>query len=194
MQIGGGGFIREKPLGPTRFGPVLRRCRRQYHLTIPMLLGLCWVALAGCAETSRAPLAIAGAAGQTGDGAGLVFARVDIAAVWRGPGILADDLCQRRAGRGDSSGDRVLSRLPPGTYSFTVQPFGLPTGQTATLQLAPGTVSYLNVDWVASWTQGYPPAGFDFVPNMFAILAISPQVARAYLPNSRLSRRTLASP
>ena len=70
----------------------------------------------------------------------------------------------------------------PGTYKFTVQPYGLPTPQATTLQLAAGTETYLNVDWVASWTQGYAPASYSFAPNTFAILAMAPQVAQAYLP------------
>jgi hypothetical protein len=70
----------------------------------------------------------------------------------------------------------------PGTYRFTVQPLGLPTPQATTLQLMAETEYYLQVDWVASWTQGYPPASWSFAPNTFAILAMAPQVAQAYLP------------
>jgi len=70
----------------------------------------------------------------------------------------------------------------PGAYQFTVQPFGLPTAQATTVQLAAGTENYLNVDWVASWTQGYPPASWNFAPNTFAILTMAPQVAQGYLP------------
>ncbi len=70
----------------------------------------------------------------------------------------------------------------PGAYRFTVEPFGLPTGQATTIQLAAGTESYLQVDWVASWTQGYAPASWNFSPNTFAILAMPPKVAQAYLP------------
>jgi len=70
----------------------------------------------------------------------------------------------------------------PGTYKFTVEPFGLPTAQASIVDLAPGTQTYLDVDWVASWTQGYPPASWNFSPNTFAILRMEPQVAQAYLP------------
>jgi hypothetical protein len=70
-----------------------------------------------------------------------------------------------------------------GTYSFKVGPtVGLPTGQAATLQLAPGTETYLQVQWVASWEFGYPEAGWSFAPNSFAIVPISPQLAKAYIP------------
>ncbi len=72
--------------------------------------------------------------------------------------------------------------FPPGTYRFTVEPYGLPTGQGTTLQLAAGTQDFLQVDWIASWTQGYPEAGWSFAPNTFGILSMSPQVAEAYIP------------
>lgn len=80
------------------------------------------------------------------------------------------------------TGTSFFRDLPPGTYTFTVQPFGLPTTQATTLQLAAGTQSYLQAQWVASWEFGYPEADFSFAPNTFAILAMSPQVAQAYLP------------
>jgi hypothetical protein len=70
----------------------------------------------------------------------------------------------------------------PATYKFTVEPYGLPTGQASVLRLAGGSETYLQVDWVASWTQGYPPASWNYAPNTFAILTMSPQVAQAYLP------------
>lgn len=72
--------------------------------------------------------------------------------------------------------------FPPGTYRFTVQPLGLPTAQATTLKLAAGTQDYLQVEWIASWTQGFPPASWSFAPNTFGILSSSPQVAQAYIP------------
>jgi hypothetical protein len=79
-------------------------------------------------------------------------------------------------------GDYFFRDFAPGTYRFTVQPFGLPTGQNTTLQLMPGSVTFLNIDWVASWTQGYPPASWSFSPNTFSVNAMNPQVALAYIP------------
>jgi hypothetical protein len=69
-----------------------------------------------------------------------------------------------------------------GTYRFTVQPLGLPTPQATTLQLGAGTEYFLQVNWVPSWTQGYPEADFNFGPNTFAIFTMTPQVAQAYIP------------
>ncbi len=80
------------------------------------------------------------------------------------------------------TGSSFFRDFPPGTYSFTVEPIGLPTPQAASVQLAAGTQSYLQVQWVASWQFGYPEADFSFAPNTFAVLTASPQVAQAYLP------------
>jgi hypothetical protein len=79
-------------------------------------------------------------------------------------------------------GSSFFRDFPPGTYRFTVQPFGLPTPQAITVQLAAGTQTYLQAQWIASWQAGYPEADFSFAPNTFAVLAMWPQVAQAYLP------------
>jgi hypothetical protein len=63
-----------------------------------------------------------------------------------------------------------------------VEPIGLPTPQAASVQLAAGTQSYLQVQWVASWEFGYPEVDYSFAPNTFGVLTASPQVAEAYLP------------
>ena len=80
------------------------------------------------------------------------------------------------------TGTAFFRDFPPGTYSFTVEPIGLPTPQAANVQLAAGTQNYLQVQWVASWQFGYPEVDFSFAPNTFGVLAASPQVAEAYLP------------
>ena len=79
-------------------------------------------------------------------------------------------------------GTEFFRDFPPGDYKFTVEPIGLPTPQAASVQLAAGTQSYLQVQWVASWQFGYPEADYSFAPNTFAVLTASPQVAQAYLP------------
>lgn len=79
-------------------------------------------------------------------------------------------------------GSDFFRDFPPGTYTFTVEPYGLPTPQAIKLQLAAGTQNYVQVQWVASWEFGYPEADFSFAPNTFGVLAMSPQVAQAYLP------------
>ena len=70
----------------------------------------------------------------------------------------------------------------PGTYKFTVEPYGLPTAQAEIVPLAAGTQTYLQVLWTASWETGYPEAGWGFGPNTFNILTMPPLAAQAYLP------------
>ena len=71
----------------------------------------------------------------------------------------------------------------PGTYAFTVETYGgLPTGQADTLQLAAGSQSYIQVQWLPSWQLGYPEATWSDAPNTFAVVSMSPQVAAAYFP------------
>ena len=70
-----------------------------------------------------------------------------------------------------------------GTYTFTVEPYGqaLPTGQAETVRLAPGSDTYLQVQWVASWQFGYPEANYSDYPNTFGIVPMSAQLAQAYM-------------
>jgi hypothetical protein len=49
------------------------------------------------------------------------------------------------------AGTEFYRDFRPETYSFTVQSYGLPTGQADTVQLAPGTQTYLEIQWLASW-------------------------------------------
>jgi len=79
-------------------------------------------------------------------------------------------------------GSAFFRDFPPGTYKFTVEPYGLPTPQAVTLQLAAGAQDYLQAQWAASWEFGYPEVDFSFAPNTFAIFSTSPQVSQAYLP------------
>jgi hypothetical protein len=79
-------------------------------------------------------------------------------------------------------GSSFFRDFSPGSYTFTVEPYGLPTPQATTVQLAAGTQSYLQAQWVASWEFGYPEADYSFAPNTFAVMAMSPQLAQAYLP------------
>ena len=53
-------------------------------------------------------------------------------------------------------GSSFFRDFSPGTYSFTVEPYGLPTPQAATVQLAAGTQTYLQAQWIASWESAIP--------------------------------------
>jgi hypothetical protein len=71
----------------------------------------------------------------------------------------------------------------PGTYSFAVQPYGIPTGQVNTVQLSPGSQTFLQIAWVPAWQEGYalPDHGSEEACDFF-VLNMAPQLARAYLP------------
>src|SRR5215471_12277605 len=65
----------------------------------------------------------------------------------------------------------------PGTYRFTVQPFGTPANLVDTLQLAPGTQSYVQVQAVPNWEMG----GSTPMGASFAVLSMPPAEAQPYL-------------
>jgi len=65
----------------------------------------------------------------------------------------------------------------PGTYRFTVQAFATPANLVDTVQLAPGTQAYVQVQAVPNWEMG-SAAGF-------AVLTMSPQEAQRYLQNMK---------
>lgn len=66
--------------------------------------------------------------------------------------------------------------FPPETYRFTVQPYGTPANLVDTLQLAPGTQAYVQVQAVPNWELGSTAGG-----GSFAVLSMSPQEAQPYL-------------
>jgi hypothetical protein len=68
----------------------------------------------------------------------------------------------------------------PGTYGFTVQPYGLPTGETVRLQLAPGSQTYIEVLRVRNWEEGIP-SGRGYDARSFYLFTMTPQLAQAYL-------------
>jgi hypothetical protein len=70
--------------------------------------------------------------------------------------------------------------FPPGTYRFTVQPYGTPANLVDTVTLAPGTQTYLQVQAVANWEMG-STAGY----GSFAVMTMSPQDALPYLPTMK---------
>lgn len=148
-----------------------------------MLLVLCLVTLAGCAAGPTNAVSLPqGPALQPGTARVWILRQSDPDngnAQAAAPMVFANATAMGRS----PAGTAFFRDLPLGTYTFTVEPYGgLPTGQTSTVQLASGTDSYLQVQWLASWQLGYPEAGWSFEPNTFGILTMSPQVAKAYLP------------
>jgi hypothetical protein len=63
----------------------------------------------------------------------------------------------------------------PGTYAFTVQSYGLPTGYKDTVQLAPGTQTYLEILWGGSWLVGTAGGATFFVRTL------PPELGPAYV-------------
>ena len=151
---------------------------RESRLIIATML-----ALSLAASANLAPKAVAAAAkGQTSAMARVWFLRPAGSLngnVWAAaPMIYAN----RAPVANIRAGTEFYRDFAPGTYRFTVQPYGLPTGEADTVHLAPGTQTYLQVQWAASWQYGYPQAGWGFAPNTFVIRTMSPQLAQAYLP------------
>jgi hypothetical protein len=156
---------------------------RQSRFLIPILLG---VGMAALAESSIEATALAQQMQASAVPPGM-------ARVWflRSAGSLngnvwaaAPEIYANGASIGDiPAGTEFYRDFRPGTYSFTVQPYGLPMGQADVVQLAPGSQTYLEVQWIGSWEEGHPEAGWGFAPNTFGILTMSPQLAQAYLPS-----------
>jgi hypothetical protein len=160
-----------------------RTTMRRSHLSVALLLGLCLAMFVGCAQQTGATVSQAAVPPLKPGLARVWFFRPALtpqfgAVTAFSPMIYVDGGPVRAI----PPGTTFFRDFAPGTYRFTVEPYGLPTPQAVTVQLASGAQDYLQVDWVASWTQGYPPASWDFKPNTFAILAMAPQVAQAYLP------------
>jgi hypothetical protein len=74
-------------------------------------------------------------------------------------------------------GTAFFHNFPPGKYRFTVQPFGTPTREHDTLQLAPGMQAYVQVQWEANWEAKRTGGG-----SSFTVLTSSPEVAQQYVP------------
>ena len=65
--------------------------------------------------------------------------------------------------------------FPPGSYAFTVQSYGLPTGTKDVVQLAPGSQTYLEIMWGGSWETGTAGGATYYVRTL------PPELASAYL-------------
>ncbi len=155
---------------------------RQFRLAIPTVVALCLIALAACAQPVQTVSPAQVPPGKPGT-ARVWFYRPSLTPQFGAVQAFSPLIYANGAPiAAISPGTAFYRDFAPGTYRFTVQPLGLPTSQATTLDLAPATVNYLDVDWIASWTQGYPPASWSFAPNTFGILSMSPQVAEAYIP------------
>ena len=79
-------------------------------------------------------------------------------------------------------GTVFLRDLTPGTYTFTVPSYGVDFGQAATVHLAAGTSTYLEVQSLPSWAGA---GGDNFQRDTLYVRAISPYWAEKYFPTLR---------
>src|SRR5215813_6384735 len=80
-----------------------------------------------------------------------------------------------------AQGTAFFHDFQPGTYRLTVQPYGTPANLVDTLQLAPGTQSYVQVQAVPNWEMG----GSTAMGASFAVLTMSPAEAQPYLQDMK---------
>jgi hypothetical protein len=148
---------------------------RRYRLLFPMLLGLGLVALAGSIPAAMAAdiqvpppnpgtarvwfLRPAGANSNALGAAPMIYAN----------GTPVADIPANAAFYRD---------FAPGAYRFTVQPYDSPNKKADTVQLAPGTQTYLEVQWIPTWEEGYSTGG----RHSFFVVNMSPQLAQEWLP------------
>jgi hypothetical protein len=155
---------------------------RKHRFTMVALFGLCMLALAGVAPQADATGATAQAPPLEAGMARVWFLRpssdrLDIASA--DPIVYANGT---PVGQIAANSD-FYRDLAPGTYRFTVQPYGAPTGESATLQLTAGTQSYLEVEWAPRWDFGYASSGAGTADHTFAVFRMTPQLANMYLPS-----------
>jgi hypothetical protein len=79
-------------------------------------------------------------------------------------------------------GTVFLRDFTPGTYTFTVPSYGVDFGQAATVQLAAGTQTYLEVQSLRSWAGA---GGDSFQRDTLYVRAILPYWAEKYFPTLR---------
>lgn len=76
-------------------------------------------------------------------------------------------------------GTAFFHDFPAGSYRFGVQSFGTPSPhQGDTVQLAPGMTTYVQIEAAPNWELGSRAGGYGF-----AVLSMSPEIARQYLPS-----------
>ena len=149
----------------------------RYRLLAPMWFCLGLLVLAGCAAQP----------GGTASQAPVPALQPSMARVWvlrqpssPGGNVAAADSMVYANGAPvaqSAQGTVFFHDFQPGTYRFTVQPYGTPANLVDTLQLASGTQAYVQVQAVPNWELGSTAGGASF-----AVLTMSPQEAQSYLP------------
>jgi hypothetical protein len=152
----------------TRRLQMERRTMRVYRLAISMCLGLCLGALAESAPEATA----------VAEETGIPPTRPATARVWflRPSGSMNGNVVAAEPevfANGEPIGDIPAGTdfyrdFPPETYSFTVQPYGLPTGQADTVRLAAGRRPTSRSSGYPAWTRAIPRAvgASDPIPSV----------------------------
>ena len=149
---------------------------RRHHLIALASLGFCLFALPACAP----PGAVASAQAQ------IPAIAPGMARVW----LMRDNDPQEAFGTPiiyangqpiarSEPGAASFRDLPPGNYRCTVQSYGLPTGYKDRVPLAPGTQTFLEIEWGPSWQEGVA-GGYTFY-----VRTLSSQLGQAYLSSMR---------
>ena len=145
------------------------------HLIALTLLGLFSLLLPSCAPSGSGLQSYAPVAAQPAGTARVWFLRTkDPQEQFGDPIIYANS---NQVGR-SVPGIAFYHDFAPGIYAFTVQSYGLTAGQPIqkdTVQLAPGTQTYLEILWGASWLEGAPGGATFFVRTL------PPELDQAYL-------------
>src|SRR5271166_6229674 len=145
---------------------------RKYQFIALAFLGFCLLPLLSCAPSGSTLQSYTPASALAPGMARVWFLRTkDPQEQFGDPIIFANG---NQVGR-SIPGIAFYHDFPPGTYAFTVQSYGLPTGAKDVVQLAPGTDTYLEILWGASWLVGTAGGATYFVRTL------PPDLGPAYL-------------
>ena len=139
---------------------------RKHHLVGAALLGLSLLPLPSCAPGGSGLQSYAPVAAPAPGTARVWFVHTkDPQEQFGDPIIYANGQQLGRA----IPGVAFYHDLPPGTYTFTVQSYGLTAGQPLqkdVVQLTPGTQTYLEILWGGSWLVGSAGGATFFVRTL----------------------------
>ena len=147
----------------------------KYQFTALAFLGFCLLPLLSCAPSGSALQSYAPASALAPGMARVWFLRTkDPQEQFGDPIIYANG---NQVGR-SVPGIAFYHDFAPGIYAFTVQSYSLTAGQPIqkdTVQLAPGTQTYLEIVWGASWLEVVPGGA------TFLVRTPPPELDQAYL-------------
>jgi hypothetical protein len=124
---------------------------RKYQFIALAFLGFCLPPLLSCAPSGSGLQSYAPVAAPAPGTAGVWFLHTNDPQEQAGDPIIYAN--GNQVGR-SIPGIAFYHDFPPGTYAFTVQSHGLPTGTKDGVQLAPGTDTYLEILLGGSWRTG----------------------------------------